>query len=128
MHHNTLRIVHHHVFKCAGSTVMWILERNFPGAVLCVEGSSASSRITCAQVLPHVAGNHYQAVSSHVLAIPALGQNIADIHFSMLREPVEKRTRGVKEEEGSSIIVAVKEGSSIIVAVIASPQTLSFML
>lgn len=87
-----VKIVHHHVFKCAGSTLTWILERNFPGVVLYIEGprTSSSARITCDQVLPYVADNRYQAVSSHVLAIPKLKGNIGDVHFSLLRDPIER--------------------------------------
>jgi hypothetical protein len=87
-----VRIVHHHVFKCAGSTLTWILERNFRGAVLYIEGprASSSARITCDQVLPYIADNRYQAVSSHVLALPKPGGNIGDVHFSLLRDPIER--------------------------------------
>jgi hypothetical protein len=87
-----VKIVHHHVFKCAGSTLTWILERNFPSGVLYIEGprNSSSIRITCDQVRPYIADNSYQAVSSHVLAIPKLGGNIGEVHFSLLRDPIQR--------------------------------------
>jgi len=85
-----LKIVHHHAFKSAGSTVMWILERNFPEQVLYIEGETPIQRIYCEDVSPYIDNKKYKAVSSHLLTIPEIGKNIADIHFSLLRDPVER--------------------------------------
>lgn len=85
-----LAIVHHHAFKCAGSTVMWILEKNFRKKVLYIEGRESGQRIFCEDLLPYVKDDSYRAVSSHLLVIPDLGQNIGEVHVSFLRDPVER--------------------------------------
>jgi hypothetical protein len=83
-------LVHHHTFKCAGSTFNWILQRNFPGNVLHVEGESDQQRITCAQVARHLEGSACQAVSSHLLAMPARDLGIGALHVAFARDPIER--------------------------------------
>jgi len=84
-----LKIVHHHIFKCAGSTFAWILQKNFPGEVLYIEGVRTAYRIRCEDVADFLRrqAQRYQAVSSHVLTIPTPGNEIASFHVSFLREP-----------------------------------------
>jgi len=90
MTNGNVGIVHHHAFKCAGSTLAWILERNYPGNVLFIEGKGSGDRISCEQVRPYLASHRYQAVSSHLLAIPPLGGNIGDLHIALLRAPIDR--------------------------------------
>lgn len=103
------KIVHHHAFKCGGSTLMWILEHNYPGRVLYVEGVRPGGRISCDRIRPHHGGKGYSAVSSHELAFPGPGEQIGLIHFSLLRDPLDrllsayryqKRTNDIRADMG----------------------------
>ena len=85
-----LKIVHHHIFKCAGSSFAWILQKNFPNQVLFIEGIRADYRIRCEDVVHFLADNEkaaFQAVSSHLLATPTPKNEIARLHVSFLRDP-----------------------------------------
>jgi len=90
MINSKVKIVHHHCFKCAGSTVMGILERNYPGNVLYLEGANPGQRFGCEEVLPFLEKRPYEAISSHVMMIPDVGRNIGTIHFTLLRDPVDR--------------------------------------
>jgi Sulfotransferase family len=85
-----LKIVHHHIFKCAGSTFAWILQRNFPGRVLHVEGSRENQRITCPNVRKTLIADQFDALSSHLLTLPALTEAIAPLHVILLRNPISR--------------------------------------
>ncbi|MDH3997370.1 MAG: sulfotransferase family protein [Desulfuromonadales bacterium] len=92
---HALKIVHHHAFKTAGSTMMWILEKNFPGQVLYIEGEKNAGekcrrRLHCDDLPPHLESGAYQAVSSHLLMVPDMGENVGEVHFSLLRDPLER--------------------------------------
>lgn len=63
-------LIHLHGFKCAGTTFAAILERNYPKQVLYVESLMPNQRLKFEQVLPLLAVKQYQAISSHLLAIP----------------------------------------------------------
>lgn len=63
-------LIHLHGFKCAGTTFASILERNYPKQVLYVESLMPNQRLKFEQVLPLLAVKKYQAISSHLLAIP----------------------------------------------------------
>ena len=85
------RIVHHHIFKNAGTTIDWILERNFPGQVLHMEGSDPGARLRPEKVQA-VAARHpdHRAISSHSLPLPSPKDAWAAIHLSVLRDPIER--------------------------------------
>ncbi len=84
-------IVHHHIFKCAGTTLAWILQKNFPNQVLHIESVTPASRITCSDLVPVLEDKpHYQAVSSHLLTLPHPGEEIGHIHISLLRDPIQR--------------------------------------
>lgn len=87
---NRLLVAHHHGFKCAGSTVVHLLNRNWPEQVLHVEHRLADQRIYCDQMPPLLEGRPYKALTSHLLAMPAPGQEIAHVHFGLVRDPIER--------------------------------------
>jgi len=85
-----LLIAHHHGFKCAGCTVVHLLNRNWPEQVLHVEHRVVDRRIHCDQVRPHLDGGNYAGLTSHLLAMPARGEEIAHVHFGLLRDPIDR--------------------------------------
>ena len=111
-----VELAHHHIFKCAGTTFAWILQRNYPGAVLHVEGDQPNRRIRCEDVAPLLTEGKYGAVSSHLLTLPEPGQELAALHFVVVRDPVKrlesafrfKKRRG-DFEEGTRFIDFVEK-------------------
>ncbi|MCU0836439.1 MAG: hypothetical protein MUC77_18710 [Chromatiaceae bacterium] len=84
-------IAHHHIFKNAGTTIDWILERNFPGQVLHVEGTDPGGRLRPRQVRNAAARYpDHRAVSSHSFPLPSRGQAWARVHLSVLRDPIDR--------------------------------------
>jgi hypothetical protein len=66
------------------------LERNYPSRVLYVEGRRSAQRISNEQIAPLLQGRRYDAVSSHLLTIPKLGERLGAVHVSLLRDPLER--------------------------------------
>lgn len=85
-----LFLVHHHAFKCAGSSVAHILNRNWPRRVLYVEHAQPDRRIGCASVRPFVDRDDYAALSSHLLTMPRRGEQLGHVHFALVRDPLER--------------------------------------
>lgn len=85
-----LSVVHHHGFKCAGSTVVHVLNRNWPGRVLHVEHRVDVRRIQCGQVRSHAGQNGTVAVTSHLLTMPSPGEALAHVHFALVRDPIAR--------------------------------------
>lgn len=84
-------IAHHHIFKNAGTTIDWILERNFPGQVLHIEGTDPGARLRPRQVRTAAARYaDHRAVSSHSFPLPSRKQAWARVHLSVLRDPIER--------------------------------------
>jgi hypothetical protein len=83
-------LAHHHGFKCAGSTVVHLLNRNWPGKVLHIEGRTADRRIHCSQVATFLGQNDHPALTSHVLTMPPVGGEIAAVHFGLIRDPIQR--------------------------------------
>lgn len=83
-------LAHHHGFKCAGSTVVHLLNRNWPGKVLHIEHRIVDRRIHCAQVAPFLAKSDYPALTSHLLTMPPVGGEIAAVHFGLIRDPIQR--------------------------------------
>ena len=69
---------------------MWILEKNFPKKLLCIEGKNHAQRITCDDVKPYLSNNAYQAISSHLLTLPEPCNEIGLLHISMIRHPIKR--------------------------------------
>lgn len=86
----TLAIAHHHGFKCAGSTFLHVLNRNWPKRVLHIEHRISDRRIHCDQVQPFVEGGAYDAVTSHLLTMPRPGEEFAHVHFGLVRDPIAR--------------------------------------
>lgn len=80
-------IYHHHGFKCAGTTFAEILERNFPGRVLYVEGAEPHQRLPWQSVAATIATRPPAAISSHLSTIPPRGKGIALLHVAFVRQP-----------------------------------------
>lgn len=109
-------LMHHHIFKNAGTTIDWILHRNFPGRVLHIEGDRPGARLTPDQIIgaarPHP--NH-QAITSHTCPLPDCESLWAQFHFTMLRDPIDRlysmyRFERRRPEDGP-MIQAAKERS-----------------
>lgn len=83
-------VAHHHGFKCAGSSVVHVLNRNWPQRVLHVEHRSTDRRIHCEQVRHLTATGDHVALTSHLLTMPAPGQALAHVHFALLRDPLAR--------------------------------------
>lgn len=83
-------VAHHHGFKCAGSTVVHLLNRNWPERVLHIEHRRADRRIHCEQVLAHVEPDRHVALTSHLLRMPSPGQEFAHVHFALVRDPIAR--------------------------------------
>ena len=84
-------IVHHHIFKNAGTTIDWILERNFPGQVLHMEGSDPGARLRPHKVRATAARyRDHRAISSHSFPLPSPRDAWAPVHLSVLRDPIER--------------------------------------
>lgn len=83
-------LAHHHGFKCAGSTVVHLLNRNWPRKVLHIEQRIVDKRIHCAQVAPFLAKDDYPALTSHLLTMPPVGGEIAAVHFGLIRDPIQR--------------------------------------
>jgi hypothetical protein len=88
--HLPLLLVHHHAFKCAGSSVAHILHRTWPQRVLHIEHARPDSRIHIGAVRPFVEAGDYAAVSSHLLTMPRPGEQIAPVHFGLVRDPLDR--------------------------------------
>ncbi|MCK5943000.1 MAG: hypothetical protein KAI24_13565 [Planctomycetes bacterium] len=86
----TLAVVHHHGFKCAGSSVVHVLTRNFAERVLHVEHRQPDRRIDCDQVAPLLRDGRHVAVTSHLLTMPRPGEELAPVHFALVRDPLER--------------------------------------
>lgn len=91
-----LPVVHHHGFKCAGSTVVHLLNRNWRGNVLHIEHRIADRRIRCSEIVPHIVRGRHVAVTSHLLRMPAPGEAIAHVHFALVRDPIERLVSAFK--------------------------------
>lgn len=85
-------IAHHHIFKNAGTTIDWILERNFPGSVLHIEGTDPAGRLSSQQMRIAAGPRPHHAMSSHSFPLPAPKDAWAVIHLSVLRDPIERYT------------------------------------
>lgn len=85
-------LVHHHIFKNAGTTIDWILERNFPGEVLHIESTDPAGRLSPEQVRIAAEDHEHRAISSHSFPLPSPRDAWATIHLSVLRDPIERYT------------------------------------
>ena len=84
-------VMHHHIFKNGGSTVDWILHKNFPGGVLHVEGNSSGARLTPAQIKDAVRPfPGHQAITSHCTPLPPYESKWAQLHLTLLRDPIDR--------------------------------------
>lgn len=90
MFNDLVTIIHHHIFKCAGSTFSGILQRNYPEKVLHIEGITANHRISCSDVRPFLEEKHYKAVSSHLLTMPQVGDELGLVHVIWVRNPIAR--------------------------------------
>lgn len=83
--------MHHHIYKNAGTTIDWILQRNFPNRVLHIEGGWNGARLSAEQV--RNAGRQYpehQAISSHCTPLISPEEAWAKCHITILRDPIDR--------------------------------------
>lgn len=92
----TLSVAHHHGFKCAGSTVVHLLNRNWPQRVLHIEHRVVDRRIHCAQIREHAASKGLVAATSHLLTMPRPGEELAHVHFGLVRDPIARLVSAYK--------------------------------
>jgi hypothetical protein len=83
-------LLHLHGFKCAGSTFMTILEKNFPSKVLYVESLLGNSRLDFQKAVPLVEKGSYQAISSHLISRPQPNVQLSPLTITFLRNPSER--------------------------------------
>lgn len=96
---NRLVLLHAHIFKNAGSTIDWILERNF--GVAFRDDRADSLMLKDSDYLQNLVGsdNNLKAISSHSLPLPAPKVSGVDfIALLMLRDPL-LRVRSVYDFE-----------------------------
>lgn len=91
-----LSVAHHHGFKCAGSSVVHVLNRNWPRRVLHVEHRRPDHRIRCGDVRHLTTTGEHVALTSHLLTMPAPGQALAHVHFALLRDPLARLVSAYK--------------------------------
>jgi hypothetical protein len=85
-------IVHHHLFKNGGSTIDYVLRREFHDSFAELHGSDANSILTSSDLRDFLQANpSVRAVSSHHLRYPTLRDAERDVvDICMLRHPVDR--------------------------------------
>lgn len=86
----SLDVFHHHIFKCAGSTFSWILEKNFPRRVAYVEKRDPGARLDCEDAAEQAELADARAVTSHLATVPDEGRSLATLHVTFVRKPEER--------------------------------------
>jgi hypothetical protein len=83
--------MHHHIFKNAGTTFDWVLNRNFPGRVVQIEGDQPGSRLSPNDVLERARLHpRHRAITSHTCPLPGSDSMWARFHVTFLRDPIER--------------------------------------
>lgn len=87
---NKPTIAHMHIFKCAGTTFSWILERCFKGEVLYIESIDPSQRLSWQKVIdaPFLGGST-RAITSHLIDL-AEYKSLAEVTVSLVRNPIDR--------------------------------------
>lgn len=85
-------LVHYHIFKNGGSTIDYVLEREFHSGFSTLHGPDASSTLTKSDLSKFLQGNpQVRAVSSHHLRYPTLRRDPERvIDICMLRHPLDR--------------------------------------
>lgn len=85
-------ILHYHFFKNAGTTVEWVLGKNFPLALSNLHASTDTGSIDHAELLAYLrAQPHLQAISSHHIRLPAPQQGGFEfLEWCLLRHPLDR--------------------------------------
>ena len=83
-------ILHMHGFKCAGTTVTWILERNFPGSVAYVESKARGDRLDWRRLSELVNLGSARAVTSHLISPPCEGSGLTKLNLALVRDPRDR--------------------------------------
>jgi hypothetical protein len=82
-------LVHYHIFKNAGTSVDWMLERSFSDAWSTVEGRTATDILSSEHVRRFLEANaHLSAISSHLARPPLPWPGAKAIVY--LRHPIER--------------------------------------
>jgi hypothetical protein len=85
-------ILHFHIFKNAGSTIEWILEKNFPKKNLLVDGKTPGSKIYLDKIIDYLRKNpSIKTLSSHQIRFPISNKiefNFISILF--IRHPMDR--------------------------------------
>jgi len=92
-------LLHLHGFKCAGSTFAWILERNFPDQVVCVESEGEGERLAWQRIVNEVPLTEARAVSSHLCTLPPVGADFATLTVAFVREPLVRFLSAYRHEQ-----------------------------
>ena len=101
-------LLHLHGFKCAGSTFMWILEKNFPKKVLYVESLQGNTRLKYDRVESLLENGNYSAISSHLIAPPSKPEsNVKPLVVAFLRDPVKRLISAYEFQKATN---SLKEG------------------
>ena len=85
-------LVHYHIFKNAGTTIAWILERNFGNAFDAIKADGEKGVIPNSELVRFVRRNRQiAAVSSHHFRLPALKhERFRLLELCLLRHPLDR--------------------------------------
>jgi len=97
-----VRMLHLNGYRCAGSTVRWVLERNYPGELLYVESEKPGERLRWQRLVEEVDLRDTRAITSHLVTVPDPGSGLADMVIGFVREPLARLYAAYIDEQSRS--------------------------
>lgn len=84
-----LDLLHLHGFKCAGTTLIWALQRHYGDALGYVESPDSGSRLPWQSLAAALPQRPFRAVTSHLITLPPPGQ-LARLKVAFVRDPIAR--------------------------------------
>lgn len=84
-----LDLLHLHGFKCAGTTLIWALQRHYGDALGYVESPDSGSRLPWQCLAAALPQRPFRAVTSHLITLPPPGQ-LAHLKVAFVRDPIAR--------------------------------------
>lgn len=86
-----VRLLHMHGFKCAGSTLIWSLERATDGNLIYLESDEPNLRLPWQRAKKHLSSLKQKpiAITSHLMTLPPQDQ-LAIIKVALIRQPLAR--------------------------------------
>ena len=86
-----VRLLHMHGFKCAGSTLIWSLERATEGHLMYLESDEPNLRLPWQRAKKHLSSLKQKpiAITSHLIALPPQDE-LATIKVALIRQPLAR--------------------------------------